>query len=184
MERLNTEGRQGTRPMSPMPIGWGGNYSDNSAMNRIPAMLILALLLFGCSIIPKSHTYEICVSKPSVRSQIIKNETIGIADTTIAFLSGVVSSKDPTDSIVSGIFGLTDSLYRAKYDAQFTNQTRYSITAPAGKYRVKVTHIGYTTLDTTLILCIGEMREFDVAMGKDGVCTICLLYTSPSPRDS
>lgn len=112
------------------------------------------------------YTYEICVAKPADTSMLIKNERSGIADTTIAFLSGLVTEKRNKAPLPCGYLALTDEATGQTYDRSINENGHYSIEAPSGTYRLKVVNVSFADLDTSITLGSGEIREVDVAMGQ------------------
>ena len=103
-------------------------------MTRRLTILILILIGLGCSTTKGQYTYEICVQKPSDTSKIIKNEVIGIADTTVAFLSGQVIDKKTNETLLYVNFSLTNIETKKVYGIATKEKGEYSITVPAGNY--------------------------------------------------
>lgn len=119
-------------------------------MTRRLTILILILIGLGCSTTKGQYTYEICVQKPSDTSKIIKNEVIGIADTTVAFLSGQVIDKKTNEPLLYVNFSLTNIETKKVYGIATKEKGEYSITVPAGNYLLEVKYVGYSDLTKNL----------------------------------
>jgi hypothetical protein len=113
------------------------------------------------------------MNRPSTESKVLSLKTIGIADTTIAFISGLVSGKDSTDKKVT-----IDTL--AATSIQFINLERSdSVTVfadisgkfqqhlTAGIYNIWVFNVGYNRLLLENVsFRTGELKELNVLLGK------------------
>ena len=65
-------------------------------------LMLLFLLTFcwSCAATKEPHTYFICVKQDGVSGQVLKNENIGIADTTAALLIGNVSDLISSENLM------------------------------------------------------------------------------------
>jgi hypothetical protein len=62
-------------------------------MTKFLTITIILTLGLSCSTTKGPYTYEICVRQAADTSYIVKNEMIGIADTTSAFLKGQIMTR-------------------------------------------------------------------------------------------
>lgn len=103
---------------------------------------------------------------PISTSEIISNRMIGIADTTVASVSGQLQDRITGDplSYANLIFTrLTDSwLYGIPTDTS----GNYYITIQPGEYALKASCVRYSTYYDTITLGVGEMRELSIALGR------------------
>lgn len=141
-------------------------------MTKRLTILILILIELGCSTTKGQYTYQICVQKSSDPSKIIKNEVIGIADTTVAFLSGQVIDKETNKPLLYANVSLTNIEIKKVYGMTTKEKGEYSITVPAGNYLLEVKYVGYSDLTKNLTLGTGEMRKIEVEMGQGGAFVI------------
>jgi hypothetical protein len=119
----------------------------------------------SCSLLKGPFYYEICIGKPADTSNIIRNVKIGIADTSLAFLSGQVIEKDTKEPILFCNVILTKTNSNEIYFVATDENGRYSIKIPSGDYNLKINYIGRLDIISGLTLRNGEMREIDASIG-------------------
>jgi hypothetical protein len=114
----------------------------------------------------KVYEYEICVFKNAKPGRIIKNQTIGIADTTVAYISGRVYEKQ--DSIPFANISLTNSSGQ-KFGTQTDINGNYKLCIPKGKYSFLIQYIGHNDfIIKKLKLGTGQMQELIIDIGTGG----------------
>ena len=139
-------------------------------------ILIITGVLSSCT--PKKKGFEcgthLLSEKESIDSKITKLETIGVADTTVAFLSGQVmgiSTRNDSivlDTLMHSAIGYKHS-EKATYVAGVMSEINgvYKIALEPGIYDLKIIYVGYNALILKNIsLSIGEMKELNVVLGQ------------------
>lgn len=121
-----------------------------------------------CSTTKEQYTYEVCVEKESEESEIIKNELIGIADTTIAYLSGQIVNKETKAPLTYSAVTLTSERTGGTFGRSTDTNGMYSIRVPADEYKLQIDYVGYSALWSELKLGTGEIRKIDAALGEAG----------------
>jgi hypothetical protein len=117
----------------------------------------------------KKYEYEICIyHKENEHSQILENKLIGIADTTIAFVSGtIVDYKN--EPIGFSIIYFESVLDSTKYGGLCDSLGKYSIKIPSGKYLLKSKSVSYLDLVVNdFSISTGEIRKLDILLGDAG----------------
>lgn len=122
----------------------------------------------SCSTTKGPFTYEICVRQDADKSKIVKNEMIGIADTTTAFLSGYVIDLETKETLFYASVILKDKKTEKVYGQATDSLGQFSITVPASNYDFEVNYVGYSPIKKDLKLGTGEMREMDIELGQGG----------------
>jgi hypothetical protein len=135
-------------------------------MTRFPTITIILILGLSCSTTKEPYTYEICVRQDADTSKIVRNEMIGIADTTTAFLSGQVIDFETKETLMYANVSLTDTKTEQVYGQATDSLGQFSITAPASIYEFEVNYVGYSSIKQNLTLGTGEMREMKVGLGQ------------------
>lgn len=110
--------------------------------------------------------YEMCVFRKAKPGHVIKNETTGIADTIVAFVSGNVREKD-------GPVAFTNISFTNPQGQVFGTQTdidgNYKITLNKNTYIVKFFALAYNEIKIDkLKLGTGQMQEIMVDLGAGG----------------
>jgi hypothetical protein len=113
----------------------------------------------------KKYEYEICIyHKENEHSQILENKLIGIADTTIAFVSGTILDYKEEPLSFSGTFFI-DMLDNKKHFIIADSLGKYKISLPAGRYTLECVSVGYMSLKIeNLIFKIGEIKEINIKL--------------------
>ncbi len=137
-------------------------------MTRFLTITIILNLGLSCSTTKGPFTYEICVRQDADTSVIVKNEMIGIADTTTAFLSGQVTDLKTKETLLYANVSLKDKKTEKVYGQATDSLGKFSITVPANDYEFKVNYVGYSSIKQDLKLGTGEMREMDIELGQGG----------------
>lgn len=137
-------------------------------MTRLLTITIILTLGLSCSTTKKPFTYEICVRKAADTSKIVKNEMIGIADTTIAFLSGQVIDLETKETLFYANVSLKDKKTEKVYGQVTDSLGHFSIVVPSSDYKFEVNYVGYTSIKQDLNLGTGEIREIDIELGQNG----------------
>jgi hypothetical protein len=147
---------------------------------------ILTLILTGLSLFTfgqadttkKKYEYEICVyHRPKEKPTVIRNERIGIGDTTIAFISGTVYDyeRQPLGFAVLNLISLTDSSKQGVFTDSLGN---FKLHLPADKYKLTALFVGYTSLTIDeLQLGTGELRELKLQLGNGGAFKTYLIQS-------
>lgn len=132
-------------------------------------LMLLFLLTFcwSCAATKEPHTYFICVKQDDVSGQVLKNENIGIADTTAALLIGNVSDLISSENLMYAAVSLKDSNTEKQYGQSTDSLGQFSIIIPAGSYTFKVFFVGYAEINLDLTIRTGEMREINTGLGQD-----------------
>jgi|GEM_PF-6963749 len=137
-------------------------------MTRLLTIAIILTLGLSCSTTKGPFTYEICVRQDADTSKIVKNEMIGIADTTTAFLSGQVINLETKETLMYTNVSLKDTKTKQVYGQATDSLGQFSITVPANTYDFEVNYVGYSSINQELKLGTGEMRELKIALGEGG----------------
>lgn len=114
-------------------------------------------------------------NRPKIESKVLKLERIGIADTTVAFISAKILGKDSTsagttiDTLIYAKVYLVDKV-RAKTIAKATDLNgEFDFTVPSGLYDLQVQHIAYNTLIIRdMHLGTGDLVELKAVLGQSG----------------
>lgn len=113
------------------------------------------------------------MNRPSVESKVLSLKTVGIVDTTIAFVSGFVTGKDSTDKKIT-----IDTL--AFTSIQFVNlvssdsvvvfaddKGKFQQHLIAGTYTILMCYVGYNRLSIENVsFGTGELKELNVILGR------------------
>jgi hypothetical protein len=112
---------------------------------------------------------------PSIESKIITFKTVGIADTTNAFISGSTFSKDSIDKKMANGTLTSTAINFINLGNHDTTQTtsnqngKFEKYLPAGNYDIIIRYVGYTTLIIKNVqLNSGELKTLDILLGKQG----------------
>ena len=126
----------------------------------------------------KKYEYEVCVYKKGKIGQVIKNQTIGIGDTTTAFIGGQVIEKKEPVPFVNVSF--TNSSGQ-KVGTYTDNEGYYKIHLKKGNYVVSYKYIGYTEFKIEEVkLDSGQMQEIIVDLGTaQGYHSYLLSFKKP-----
>jgi hypothetical protein len=138
--------------------------------------LIVSLGLTNCS---QKQIYTCGLayldSRPGIDSKVLYLERVGIADTTIAIISGEISGKDSsefgvtTDILIGSSVYLTDKLTGEIYYQTTDLEGKYQIHVPASTYNFKVQYISYNTLIVRdVIFGTGDIVQFYAMLGQRG----------------
>jgi hypothetical protein len=153
-----------------------GRISVRQKIFRLTKKLIIFLIALGSTKTfgqissadtTKEIEYEICVFKKSKPGQVVKNHSIGIADTIVAYVSGqVFEKKDEPTPYVNISF--TNSSGRITGVVTDVNG-KYSICLDKGEYTVKFKYLGFEDVTINkLKLGTGQMQEIIVDLGWAG----------------
>lgn len=126
---------------------------------------ILLLFTFSCSTKKGPYTYEVCVIEKADSSFILKNEVLGIADTTIAFFYGRILDIESKEPIAYANVILTNTKEELIYGQITDSLGNYSISAIATDYEFSVKCVGYTSFKKNIIFSTGEIRLIKVGLG-------------------
>jgi hypothetical protein len=137
-------------------------------MTRLLTITIILTLGLSCSTTKEPFTYEICVRQDADTSMIVKNELIGIADTTTAFLSGQVINLETKETLWYANVSLKDKKTEQVYGQATDSLGQFSITVPANDYEFEVNYVGYSSIKQDFKLGTGEMREMSIELGQGG----------------
>jgi len=141
-------------------------------MTKVSLILLLTFTwtgVFGQSI--ESDTisefkYEMCVYKEEKPGHILKNEQIGIADTTVANIHGQVYSNLEPDPSAFAIFSNSEGLMLI---ANTDFEGNYKISLKSGWYNIKFYSLGFNEFSIDqLILDKGQIQEIVVDLGTSG----------------
>ena len=113
----------------------------------------------------KKYEYEICIyHKENQQSQILENKLIGIADTTTAFVSGIIVDykKEPLSHSGISFISMPDGI---KHFTIADSLGNYKVSLPAGRYNLECVSVGYISLkNENLIFEIGEIKEITIQL--------------------
>lgn len=137
-------------------------------MTKLLTILPILISLLSCSTAKEPYTYEICVAQEADSSLVISDELIGIADTTIAVLSGQVFDLDTKETLHFARVILREAETDKSYGQITDSLGRFAITVPANDYKFEVRCVGYSSINKDLTLGIGEMREMKIELGQGG----------------
>lgn len=111
-------------------------------------------------------------SNLKIESKALRLESVSIADTTIALVSGNIYIKESTDTLYPPLVTIGAAVYMVD---QRTGKTYGNVTDISGKYQVhlptsiynfKVSYTGYNTLVVrNVIVNTGDIMEFNVQLG-------------------
>ena len=135
-------------------------------MTRILTIAIIMTFGLSCSTMKGPYAYEICVRQEADTSLILKNEMIGIADTTTAFFQGQIIDKDTKELLGFANVSLTDTTTNKIYGQATDSMGQFSITLPADNYILRINYVGYQSIKQEVELGIGEIREMNVELGQ------------------
>ncbi len=140
-------------------------------------IILISILFSNCARKPVyTCGLDYLANRPIIDSRIIELKRTGIADTTIAYISGRILGKDSTDAEVS-----IDTLaYANVYIVnKTTGQTigkvtdlngKFEFSLPSASYDLKVKYIAYNTLIVrNVFLGTGDIFEFNALLGQSGV---------------
>ncbi|MFN0188647.1 MAG: hypothetical protein ACKVQV_08095 [Bacteroidia bacterium] len=150
--------------------------NDTSNMNRnkqILSLLILSIAFANCS----RKTTVTCgtgefMKKPSIESKVLLLQTVGIADTTIAFISGCVTGKDSSEKVTSidTLSFAAVSFINSKQDTVKTTadlQGKFKSHLERGTYSIVFQIVGYNRLIIDKVnFGSGEIKELNVLLGQ------------------
>ncbi|WP_293890294.1 carboxypeptidase-like regulatory domain-containing protein [Flavobacterium sp.] len=150
-------------------------------MKKILTLFLTSLSIFTfgqTDTTKKKYEYEICIyHRPKEKPTVIKNERIGIGDTTIAFVSGTIYDyeKQPLGFAALNFLSLTDS---SKHDVFTDSLGNFKLHLPADKYKLTALFVGYTSLTIDdLQLGTGELRELKLQLGNGGAFKTYLIQS-------
>jgi len=139
--------------------------------------IIVSTLLWSCVRKP-IYTCGLghLANRPKIESKIIELNRTGIADTTIAFISGQILGKDSTDAGV-GIDSLgfanvyvVDNVTGKTIGKATDLNGKFEFTIPSASYDLKVQYIAYNTLIIrNVYFGTGDIVEFNAVLGQSGV---------------
>ena len=111
----------------------------------------------------KEYEYKVCVYKKGKAGQVVKNHTIGIGDTTIAFISGhVLEKKEPVPFVN---ISFTNSSGQ-KVGAISDSDGYYKIHLKKDVYEISYQYVGYKEFIIEKVkLGSGQMQEIIVDLG-------------------
>lgn len=147
---------------------------------------ILTLIFTGLSFFTYGQTdttkrkyeYELCVyHRPKEKPTVLKNERIGIGDTTIAFISGTILDYkgQSLGFAVLYLMSLTDSSKHATFTDSLGN---FQLHLPIDKYKLTALSVGYSSLTIDeLQLGTGELREMKLQLGNGGAYKTYLIQS-------
>ncbi|WP_157454254.1 carboxypeptidase-like regulatory domain-containing protein [Crocinitomix catalasitica] len=133
-------------------------------MTRLLILIIILSVGLGCASIKGPYTYEICVPHEAAISRFLSNNMIGIADTTVAFLSGQTIDLKSNQAIRNVIISLDETTTREVYHQSTDSLGKFSMIVPAGEYIFDINHIGYSSIKTVIKIGTGEMRDIIVEL--------------------
>ena len=153
----------------------GTNNTTNMNRNKqILSLLILAIAFANCS----RKTTVTCgtgdfMKKPSIESKVLLLQTVGIADSTIAFISGCVTGKDSSEkaaSIDTLSFTAVTFINSTKQDTVKTIadlQGKFKSHLNQGTYSIVFQIVGYNRLIIDNVnFSSGEIKELNVLLGQ------------------
>ncbi|MCB0791942.1 MAG: carboxypeptidase regulatory-like domain-containing protein [Flavobacteriales bacterium] len=135
-------------------------------LNTSAVVLVALLLGSGCASTRSESTEVRCVLEPAEPSEVLRDELVGIADTTIAFLSGKVLDSGTRKPIELVNVWLMDTVPSTIAGTTTDTSGYYHLDAPSGTYTLHVVGIGRTIQEYEVDLGVGHVREIDVALGK------------------
>jgi len=134
-------------------------------MKKLFIISILFVIGYGCSIF-KRYTYEICLRNLGETSLLTNNRLIGIADTTIVSISGQILDKRSSELAPYAIIQLKNIVATKPIIQNVEPTGEFSFDVYPGKYRLKVSHLGYNEIDTIVVFKSGEIRNMTLSLGK------------------
>lgn len=134
-------------------------------MTRILTIATIFVFGLGCSTIKGPYTYEICVRQEADSSLIVKNEMIGIADTTAAFFKGQIVDKDTKELLGFANISLTNTTTNKIYGQSTDSLGQFSIALPAENFILRISYVGYQSIKQEIALSKGEIRKLNVELG-------------------
>jgi hypothetical protein len=137
-------------------------------MTRLLTIAIILTLGLSCSTTKGPFTYQICVKQDADTSKIVKNEIIGITDTTTVFLSGQVIDLETKETLLYANVSLKDKKTEKIFGQATDSLGQFSIYVPANDYEFEVKYVGYSPIQQDLKLGTGELREMDIELGEGG----------------
>ena len=115
------------------------------------------------------------MSREPIVSEIVQITQLGIADTTIAYVTGTVVGKYKTDSseYLDTLIGAPVSFYDSESDLMIGEMTdrngSYSFRLPPSSYDVHVSYIAHNELVIKdLKLASGEIIDLNLLLGQSG----------------
>jgi len=147
-------------------------------MNRLFYISIIAIsvLLSNCS---RKHVHTCGLAnlenKPSIDSRVVELKRTGIADTTIAFISGTVLGKDSSqqdvtiDTLAYSNVVLVDNKNGNMIGTSTDANGHFQFNIPPATYDLKVQFITYNTLIVRdVFFGTGEIYELKAELGQRG----------------
>ena len=125
--------------------------------------ILLIVITFSCAIKKEDHL-DIDSTYKQEGSFITENKQIGIADTTVSFLSGKIIEYRTNKPIQFCKVVLTNIKTNENIGGITDNNGKFSFVAIADKYYIRIIHIDYLTFRDTIKLGIGEMRQVNVTI--------------------
>ena len=141
----------------------------------------LSLFIFGQTDTTKrKYVYDICIyHKAKVKPTVLKNEIIGIGDTTVVFINETVydNYKRPIGFAVINLVSLTDNSVHGVIADSLGD---FRLTLLPDKYKMTALCVGYKTLTLDeLNVRTGELRKLKIQLTRGDVFKS---YSIPSDR--
>lgn len=111
----------------------------------------------------KNHTYEINILRKGSPGHVIKNQTMGIADTVVAFVFGSVIEKQTSASFVNVTFTNKNG---QTFSTSTDMEGKFKMHLKLGEYKVKfVAQSNNQVIIEKLLLSSGQLQEMMIDMG-------------------
>lgn len=112
----------------------------------------------------KTYTYEINVLRKGSPGHVIKNQNVGVSDTTIAFVFGAVMEKQASASFVNVTFTNANG---QTFSTSTDMDGKFKMHIKLGEYKVKfVAQSNNQVIIEKLLLGRGQLQEILVDMGS------------------
>ena len=130
--------------------------------------IVLGILFGVINSIFGQYTYDYCIYEKEVPSEIVKNEFLGIMDTTAVSISGRVISKITNEPLHGCAISIEDFTLNNQYEL-FTDQNgEFRVMGGIYNGEIRASFLGYSDLKGTIELQTGEVRKLTIEMGDAG----------------
>ena len=139
-------------------------------------IILITALLYGCARKPVyTCGFGYLSNKPKIHSKVIKLKRTGIADTTVAFISGQIFGKDSIDKGITidtleyaNVYVVDNVTGKVIGKATDLNG-KFDFTVPSATYDLNVQYAAYNTLIIrNVFFGTGDVLELNAVLGQSG----------------
>lgn len=143
-------------------------------MKIYTVILILLIITFSCKT-KQNYSFAPCalINSPNIKSTVTKLKLTGIADTTIAYISGFISGKEKKKHKAVALPGssieLVDKQSQVKFQTVSNEDGSYKLQLSAGTYDIEVSGMDFNNIIIRDVkIGTGYMIKLDVILGNAG----------------